>query len=180
MNSVHLIFPHQLFKTSPLLEVASPIYLVEEFLFFKQYSFHKQKLAFHRATMKGYEEFLKSKNLEVHYIDATSEISDIRKLIPKLRLKGFTYINYIDPVDNWLQTRIENSCEENEMTRTVFDSPLFLNTKEELSAFFRNDKKKYYQTSFYKEQRKKRNILIEADGKPSGGKWTFDTENRKK
>ena len=180
MNSVNLIFPHQLFKNSPLFEVASPIYLIEEFLFFKQYPFHKQKIAFHRATMKGYEAFLKSKKLDVHYIEATIDISDIRKLIPKLKHHGITHINYIEPTDNWLQKRIENSCEENDITSTVFDSPLFLNTKTELSLFFRNDKKKYHQTSFYTEQRKKRNILIETDGKPTGGKWTFDTENRKK
>ncbi|HAH33901.1 MAG TPA: cryptochrome/photolyase family protein, partial [Flavobacteriaceae bacterium] len=33
---------------------------------------------------------------------------------------------------------------------------------------------------FYKEQRKRRNILMDPEGKPTGGKWTFDTENRKK
>jgi deoxyribodipyrimidine photolyase-related protein len=180
MNSIHLIFPHQLFKASPLFEIKSPIYLVEEFLFFKQYPFHKQKIAFHRASMKGYEAFLKLKKLEVHYIDATNEHSDIRKLIPELKGKGVKHINYIDPADNWLLKRIEISCKENGITCTVFDSPLFLNTKKELDHFFGNDKKKYHQTSFYIEQRKKRNILLETDGKPIGGKWTFDTENRKK
>jgi deoxyribodipyrimidine photolyase-related protein len=180
MNRIHLVFPHQLFKNSPLFEIKSPIYLVEEFLFFNQYPFHKQKIAFHRASMKGYEAFLKSKKLEVHYIDATSDFSDIRKLIPELKIKGIKHIDYIDPVDDWLYKRIENSCVENDITHTVFDSPLFLNTKQELATFFRKDKKKYHQTSFYTEQRKKRNILLETDGKPIGGKWTFDTENRKK
>ena len=47
-----LIFPHQLFKESPLFSNKAPVYLVEEFLFFKQYPFHKQKIAFHRASMK--------------------------------------------------------------------------------------------------------------------------------
>ena len=66
------------------------------------------------------------------------------------------------------------------ITNTVFDSALFLNTKKELSVFFRGNKKKYHHTTFYTGQRKLRNLLIESDGKPTGGKWTFDTENRKK
>ncbi len=180
MHPINLIFPHQLFRDSHLFKVKGPVYLVEEFLFFKQYPFHKQKIAFHRATMKAYEAYLKSKNKEVHYIEAIDDNSDIRKLIPHAKQQGITHINYIDPVDNWLQKRIQNSCKENYISTTVFDSPLFLNTKEDLSVFFRRDKKKYHQTTFYTEQRKQRNILMESDGKPTGGKWTFDTENRKK
>lgn len=180
MNQIHLVFPHQLFKDSPLFEVRAPIYLIEEYLFFKQYPFHQQKIAFHRATMKAYEAFLITNNQEVHYIEAVKGNSDVRKLIPQLKLEGITHINYIDPVDNWLQKHIEDSCTANEVTRTVFDSPLFLNTKDDLALFFRKDKKKYHQSSFYADQRKQRNILMEANGKPMGGKWTFDTENRKK
>ncbi len=59
MININLIFPHQLFKASPLFDVLAPVYLVEELLFFKQYPFHKQKIAFHRASMKKYEDFLK-------------------------------------------------------------------------------------------------------------------------
>ncbi|MEM9001453.1 MAG: cryptochrome/photolyase family protein [Bacteroidota bacterium] len=180
MRSVHLIFPHQLFKESPLFNIGAPIYLVEEYLFFRQYPFHKQKIAFHRATMKAYEAFLKTKNHDVRYITALEDEAEVRKLVPSLKQQGITHINYIDPTDNWLQNQLHHSCIANEITWTVFDSPLFLNTREELAPFFRNDKKKYHQTTFYTEQRKLRNILIEADGRPSGGKWTFDTENRKK
>ena len=42
------------------------------------------------------------------------------------------------------------------------------------------DKKKYHQTSFYIEQRKNSRILLDSDGKPEGGAWTYDTQNRKK
>lgn len=90
------------------------------------------------------------------------------------------HINYIDPVDNWLQKRLEKGFRESGIRATQYTSPLFLNSKEDLVPFFRSDKKKYHQTTFYTEQRKKRNILIDSDGKPSGGKWTFDSENRKK
>ena len=181
MKSINILFPHQLFQESPLFETIAPMYLVEEYLFFKQYPFHKQKIAFHRATMKRYEDFLrKDKNLEVNYVEATEVISDIRRLIPELKKQGIQHINYIDPTDNWLQKRIDKGCLENNISSTVYSSPLFLNTKEDLATFFRSDKKKYHQTTFYTEQRKKQNILIDSDGKPTGGKWTFDTENRKK
>lgn len=179
-NRVSLVFPHQIFKVSPLLREKNPVYLVEEFLFFKQYPFHKQKIAFHRATMKAYEAYLKSRAIKVAYIEATEEISDIRHLVPELKQRGIDHIDFVDPVDDWLHKRILRSCEECGVSMTIFDSPSFLNTQEELAGFFRVDKKKYHQTTFYTEQRKKRKVLMESDGKPVGGKWTYDTENRKK
>ncbi|MGB5318272.1 cryptochrome/photolyase family protein [Eudoraea sp.] len=180
MININLIFPHQLFKASPLFDVLAPVYLVEELLFFKQYPFHKQKIAFHRASMKQYEVYLKSEGFEVIYVESIADISDIRLLIPELKRQGIECIHYIDPVDDWLHKRIEESCKNNDLETKVFESPMFLNTKEELNIFFKKDKKKYHQTSFYTEQRKKRQLLIEGDGKPKGGKWTFDSENRKK
>jgi len=181
MKQVNIIFPHQLFKDSPLLEINAHFYIVEEHLFFKQYPFHKQKIAFHRATMKRYADYLREeKKLEVFYIEAITDLADIRILIPELKRKGVENINYIDPTDNWLQKRLINSCRKYGIKTVQHQSPLFLNSKEDLAVFFRKDKKKFHQSTFYTEQRKKRNILMESDGKPTGGKWTFDTENRKK
>ena len=81
LKTAQLIFPHQLFQEISFLEKEIPVFLVEEFLFFKQYTFHQQKLAFHRATMKFYENFLLEKGFKVHYIESISELSDIRNLI---------------------------------------------------------------------------------------------------
>ncbi len=181
MKEINLLFPHQLFQEPPLFEIKAPVYLVEEYLFFKQYIFHKQKIAFHRATMKRYADYLREeKDMEVIYVEATADISDIRLLIPQLKAQGISHINYIDPTDNWLQKRLDKGMQECEISSKQYPSPLFLNSKEDLEVFFRKDKKKYHQTSFYMEQRKKLNILMEADGKPMGGAWTFDTQNRKK
>tara|TARA_B000000532_G_scaffold4316_1_gene3459 strand:- start:860 stop:2365 length:1506 start_codon:yes stop_codon:yes gene_type:complete len=181
MKHVNIIFPHQLFQDSPIFETSAPCFLVEEFLFFNQYSFHKQKIAFHRATMKRYADYLQEeKKLEVQYIESKERISDIRLLIPHLKLQGISNLNYIDPVDNWLQKRLNQVLLDTGIQGKQHPSPMFLNSKEELASFFSSDKKKYHQTTFYTEQRKKRNILMDSHGKPMGGKWTFDTENRKK
>ena len=177
MKEAILIFPHQLFKNAPILNFDCDIYLIEEYLFFKHYKFHKQKIAFHRATMKFYEGYLKSKNKTVHYIEATTEQSDVRNLIPKLIEEGLETLHITDPTDNWLQKHINSASEALEIK--WYDNPLFINTKEELSSFFKSTKKKFFQTSFYKDQRKQRNILM-TSGEPEGGKWTYDSDNRKK
>ena len=55
MDSVTLIFPHQLFKDHPAVKKNRIVYLIEDPLFFgdKNYptKFHKQKLVFHHASM---------------------------------------------------------------------------------------------------------------------------------
>tara|TARA_Y100000589_G_C27182869_1_gene641500 strand:- start:943 stop:2445 length:1503 start_codon:yes stop_codon:yes gene_type:complete len=180
MKHVNIIFPHQLFQDSPIFESSAPCFLVEEFLFFNQYSFHKQKIAFHRATMKRYADYLQEKKIEVHYIESKESISDIRLLIPYLKLNCVEKISFIDPVDNWLQQRLNKGLCDAQIQSQRFTSPMFLNSREDIERFFKRDKKKYHQTQFYTEQRKQRNILMDSNGKPMGGKWTFDTENRKK
>ena len=130
--------------------------------------------------MRKYADFLLKQNKEVVYVNATETISDIRLLLPELKKRGIQEIHFIDPTDNWLQKRLHKGFDLTEIEYKEYSSPLFLNTKEDLALFFKKEKKKYHQTSFYTDQRKNRNILIEPDGKPLGGKWTFDTENRKK
>lgn len=177
MQQVAFIFPHQLFKKSIILDLEIPIYLIEEYLFFNQYKFHKQKLVFHRATMKHYEQYLLNLGKTVHYIEATQQKSDVRVLIQQLIKNGTNQIHSIDPTDNWLEKHINQACKNIEIT--WYYSPLFINTKGELASFFKPTKNKFFQTSFYKQQRKSRNILMVADV-PQGGNWTYDADNRKK
>lgn len=179
MNEIAVLFPHQLFEDHPVLSKNIPIYLVEEYLFFKQYPFHKQKIAYHRATMKCYETYLLEKGLEVHYIEALDKRSDVRVLIPFLEEQGCNTLHCIDPTDDWLEKRLAKGRPLG-ITIQWYDSPMWLNTKSDLSTFFKKEKKKYFQTSFYKDERKTRAILIDGEGNPTGGKWTYDTENRKK
>ncbi len=54
----------------------------------------------------------------------------------------------------------------------------FLATREEFATWARA-RKEYRMEWFYREMRRKHNILMEPDGSPSGGTWNFDTENRK-
>ncbi len=179
MSRTGIIFPHQLFEQNILASKCNTIYLIEEWLYFRQYNFHKQKIAFHRASMKFYESYLQSKNIKVVYIDSFNELADVRKLIPFLKTKGVNALEYIDTTDYWLEQRISKACKVHHVEIKKNYTPLFLNSSEEIAIYF-SDKKRMFQTDFYKYQRLSRNILLDDKQKPIGGKWTYDDENRLK
>tara|TARA_B100000965_G_scaffold397025_1_gene412883 strand:- start:183 stop:1661 length:1479 start_codon:yes stop_codon:yes gene_type:complete len=180
MKTINLIFPNQLFKDSVHLDNTSSHYLIEEELFFNHFNFHKQKLYFHRCSMKNYYDFLSQKKLDINYINSFEEKSDIRKFIEGLDTKEINKIKCIDPEDNWLEKRLKKACEKKGIEIQLFENPLFINSKKELEPFFREDKKKLFQTSFYKSERNRLGILLDSSNNPVGGKWTYDDQNREK
>jgi deoxyribodipyrimidine photolyase-related protein len=179
MQEVTVIFPHQLFKTHPAVIKERTIFLVEEWLYFKQYHFHQQKLILHRATMQFFQNYLIENGYAVEYIESNNPNSDICQLIIQLAKKGITNIHLCEVVDNWLDKRITKVCSENKVEQKIYTTPNFLNTLNDGANFF-EEKKTYFQTDFYIHQRKKRKILLDDMGKPIGGKWTFDSDNRSK
>lgn len=83
-----LIFPHQLFKNHRAVTPGRKVFLVEEWLFFHQYKFIKQKLVLHRASMQFYKSYLQKQSFEPEYISATDTRCEIRILIPFLAEQG--------------------------------------------------------------------------------------------
>jgi deoxyribodipyrimidine photolyase-related protein len=54
----------------------------------------------------------------------------------------------------------------------------FLSSRADFTAWSKG-KKELRMEFFYREMRRKHRILIEPDGKPTGGEWNFDADNRK-
>ena len=83
-NKCCIIFPNQLFRESIFIDSDYKIFLIEEDLFFNQYNFHKQKISFHRSSMKFYEDYLIKKGLDVSYINSYETDSSIIELIKNI------------------------------------------------------------------------------------------------
>lgn len=167
-----------MFATHPAVQPGRPVYLIEESLFFSHYRFHQKKLVLHRASMRYYKEFLEKKGLTVHYTDAISKQNGITEFVNALP-KAVNEIHYADVTDDWLQRRLQKAAAEREIALVCYRTPCFLNSKAELDAYF-EDHPTYFQTDFYIHQRKQRLLLLEEDGNPIGGKWSYDDENRLK
>jgi deoxyribodipyrimidine photolyase-related protein len=129
--------------------------------------------------MKYYFDLLKFKSINVRYVEAHEEMSDIRKLLEDLVDKGIRKIFIYDVSDDWLDKRIKSRSKVLDIEVEELPSQIFLNTKADLKNYFDN-KKRYFQTDFYIQQRKKFGILVDDNLKPTGGKWSFDDENRLK
>ncbi|MEY3399493.1 MAG: hypothetical protein RL220_2087 [Bacteroidota bacterium] len=177
-KSAAIVFPNQLFSPNPLLGLANEFWLVEEHLFFREFNFHKLKLAFHRASMKEYEQALRQDDLLVHYVESQELIADIRELVKHLALSGVRRIEVVDPVDDWLSRRLQNSTAKAGLELRIHESPMFLNSDSDVLKYFEN-RKQYFQTTFYQDQRRKHGWLMNGKS-PVGDKWSFDGENRKR
>jgi len=178
MNRAAIIYPHQLFADHPALVGASQAVLVEEPLLFHQYSFHRQKLIFHRATMMQFAAALRKRRIKVHYIEA-GELADTAAIACRLKQLQIRTVQYVDPCDDWLSTRLAAALEQQGIVASVVDDPHFL-TPQSMIRDFTVGKEHLHFTRFYIAQRKRLGLLLEKNGKPVGGQWSFDPDNRKK
>jgi len=175
MNEAVLIYPHQLFDEYPGLIAGRTVYLIEDPLYFSQYKFHKQKLVLHRASMKAYEAMLIQKGYRVVYIDHAK--AGTRDVLALLKANNITNIYVVDVVDNWLEKKVIQIAQEVGLVITWLESPQFLTSKKDVEEYW-NSTNRHLQHSFYVWQRKRLGILVEH-GKPVGGTWSLDKENRK-
>ncbi|MBD3179364.1 MAG: cryptochrome/photolyase family protein [Candidatus Latescibacteria bacterium] len=156
MKEAAIVFPTHLFREHPCIRKGRAVFIVEEPRYFTDFRFHRKKLMLHRASMKGYQEFLDKKGFRAEYVEFSE---DWRERARRYRLFA------VRPFDRKLEESLPEGI-------TLEESPSFLGGELERSGH-------YLMASFYRRQRKRLGILMEGD-RPAGGKWSFDSENRKK
>ncbi len=176
---VTLIYPHQLFPvdTHPALAPGRQIYLIEEPLFLTEFGCHRQKLLLHRLSMQAYQAELIASGYTVTYLEV-QKLSHTDEVFLRLRKDGVTIIHVVNTVDNWLEKRIQEASQKNGITRKLYDSPLFIFTESEARERFLKSKRSMKR--FYEACRKDSGILMNENGTPVGGTFSFDSDNRKK
>ena len=180
-----LIFPNQLFEDNSAIKGCKIVCLAEHPHYFgdseNPLRFHKKKLILHRASMKSYDSFLRKKNYDVRYFEyGELNNGDSENIIfGKLKSEGVDEIHIIDTVDFNLEKRLNKALKHCGLKIAHFENPAFL-TEEKIFDDLFAGKKNFLMAKFYTEQRKRLNILIDSAGKPVGGKWSYDDENRKR
>ena len=161
---VFIILPTQLFKDIKILKKYDIVYLIEE-PYYLNPTFHKQKLLLHISSLNYYYDYLVKHSINVKYIKYNE--------INYEELSKNNEITMYDPIDKYIRKQFKK------FDTTYLDTPLFLNTNEELDNYHnsKKDNIKFTNVDFYKWMRIKMDILMNKS-KPLYDNWSFDKENR--
>jgi len=173
MSEATIIYPHQLFAHSPATSAGRIIYLVEEPFLLTHNPIHRQKLILHKLTLDAYQKKLESAGFTIVRLSILT-YSTTASMFARIKADGVTTMHIVDTTDYYLEQAIKQSG----IARVIYDSPLFILSKDEAMKRFIGSKK--FMATFYKQLRRDKKILLNADGTPTGGKWSLDADNRKK
>ena len=177
-----LVFPHQLFAEHPALDGADRVVLVEDDLYFHDDQYpsriHKLRLVLHRASMRRYADALRDDGHPVDYV-AWADRQPTAAVLAALAADGVETVRLCEPTDFILERRLAEGAAAAGLALDVLDTPLFLNTRAQNADFFEG-RSRYLMADFYKHQRRRLDVLMGDDGKPVGGQWSYDEDNRDK
>lgn len=161
-----------------------PIFIAEDIGLCTYERHHKLKLVLFIAAMRAYEEGLRARGYHVEYHKFSNTtlhtgLSYEDKLADACTRHAVDELVYFEIEDKFMEQRIEHFCRDYKLSASILASPMFITSRAEFAAFRRRSARPLM-ASFYRQQRIKHQILVGAKDIPVGGKWSFDTENRKR
>ena len=140
---------------------------------------HIQKVVGFFGAMRRFAHWLRDSGHQVIYLelDDAANSQDLAANISELvQTQGFTRFEYLLPDEYRLDQQLKELCKELPIASQSFDTEHFLTERDDLAEFF--GPKPYLMETFYRNIRRLHGWLME-DGKPAGGRWNYDRENRK-
>ena len=177
-----IIFGNQLFAAKHLPPPsAGPVFMAEDLGLCTYVRHHQQKIVLFLAAMRAYRDELVEAGYDVHYVelDPADRRSYEEKLDAALAHTGATAIRHFEIEDKPMEQRLTAYAENHGVKRHEMRSPMFLCTRDEFRSFVAG-KRRLLMHDFYVEQRRRHGILVDQQGNPVGGRWSYDAENRKK
>ena len=143
---------------------------------------HKLKILLFLSSMRSYADKLKENKFKLNYskIDSTDFKKDYTTKLEKLlKMNKIKEVTSFEIEDKFFETKINNFLKKQNIQWNMIRSPMFLDSREDFKKYLTKTKKPFM-AKYYKEKRERLNILLNKDGTPEGGKWSFDEDNRKK
>ena len=156
-------------------------YMAEDNYLASYIKHHKKKILYFFSCMREYRDDLLKSGFRVQYLQINENkykhfFDHLEKFI---KSKKISHINFFEIEDKDFEIQYLNFLNLKKLDFTQINSPMFLTSREEFKSYLSNNKK-ILMGNFYKSQRLKHDILINKNNTPTGGKWSFDEDNRKK
>jgi deoxyribodipyrimidine photolyase-related protein len=144
---------------------------------------HKIRLTFFFSCMRHFRDEQRDEGRTVHYHELTADgrqdsgrgfaellSATVRDVQPQRLV-------WVQPGDYRVATLLKETAESLGLPFTVLPDRHFYTTPEDFSEYAEG-RKSLIMEYFYRGLRKKFGILVDEDGKPEGGDWNYDSDNR--
>jgi deoxyribodipyrimidine photolyase-related protein len=184
VNKLTLILGNQLFpewlEDGPLGgNRDADVLMIEDLGIARQYRYHRKRLLHTFVAMRSFRDRLVTQGFRVRYFELPE--SATRSFWDRVsdHLQGKSGLRVARNPDRGFMQALDAFCRERKINLEILPCPSFLSQDRHFDAHLDKNGKPFMKR-FYEQERKRLNILIDRDGGPAGGKWSFDTENRKK
>lgn len=142
---------------------------------------HVKKIAFLFSAMRHYAEALRSAGYSVRYValddDGNSQSLD-GEILRAVEALGPGRVVVTEPGEWRLRESFEALRLALPVPLDILPDRRFLCSHAEFDTWA-GGRRELRMEYFYREMRRRHDILMQPDGKPAGGRWNFDAENRK-
>ena len=142
---------------------------------------HAQKILAIFAAMRDFAQQLGRMGHRVHYLriddsdNRQSLPANLDALIDRYCASAFEY----QAPDEWrLDRQLADYGKQRNITVRMVDSEHFYTQRDEAARLF-SCRKQWLMEHFYRQMRIRHSVLMSEAGKPLGGQWNFDHDNRK-
>lgn len=161
------------------------VLFIESKDFTSRYRYHAKKIFLIFASMRAYAIEIKDKyNLfdeQIIYKKISNKITRIQDIFDEIARKNLNQqieLYMLRPSNN--ESNLLSLIRNKGIKIHFSENPNFLTSKKNKSDFLEKSKTKLFFNNFYITQRRNFKILLDETNKPIGGKWSYDSENRKK
>ncbi len=142
---------------------------------------HVQKVAAFFAAMRAFARHLAARGHRVRYV-ALDDPQNAQRIPENLRrilaAERAGRLEYLLPDELRLDRELAAFASSLDIASAAHDTEHFLTDRTELARIFPPGRR-FLLESFYRQLRRRFGILLAPDGRPAGGAWNFDRENRK-
>ena len=175
-----VVLGNQLFPPADLpREPGMPVFIAEDASLCTYVRHHQHKLVLILAAMRSYRDELRAAGYRVIYRDLDTPGPYEDKLLEACRETGCDQLLHFEIEGKAMERRMQRFGTQHELQQRVLPSPMFLCSRADFAQTLSAGQQPRM-ASFYKAQRKRLGVLLDTDGKPTGGQWSFDADNRKK
>jgi deoxyribodipyrimidine photolyase-related protein len=172
-----LVLPDQLNASiGPLQRRDSKrVLLVESREWLSRRPYHRARVALILLNMRAFAEELRAAGLEVRYESCEGPLSEAVAMVATEWGGSAAPLRAQRPAER--EMRLELAGLESEGLVALVPNESFATDRALFDAAA--GRGGYRMDSFYRRVRRELGLLIEPDGEPTGGRWSFDAENRK-